>query len=147
MEVVMRGLHVLREMMGDDIDIGIDFHAKPGPTVASVMCKEVESLNLMFVEEPCPPENVKAMKRITDRTTVPIATGERLITPYACRELIEPLSMNLHDSHSDICIAAATALSGIDDPSVAERIRDLRTRLADPRDLEVIDELLSDLNV
>jgi galactonate dehydratase len=43
----------------------------------------------MFVEEPCPPENVKAMKRISDRTTLPIATGERLITHYGCREVIE----------------------------------------------------------
>jgi galactonate dehydratase len=82
-------LHVLREVLGDAIDIGIDFHAKCSPTVAVAICKEVESLNLMFVEEPCPPENVMAMKRVSDRTTVPIATGERLITHYGCRELIE----------------------------------------------------------
>ncbi len=82
-------LHVLREVMGDDIDIGVDFHAKTSPAVAVQICREVEGLNLMFVEEPCPPENVKAMKRISDRTTVPIATGERLITQYGCREVIE----------------------------------------------------------
>ncbi len=82
-------LTVLREVMGDKIDIGIDFHAKPSPTVSTVICKEIEPLNLMFVEEPCPPENVMAMKRISDRTTVPIATGERLIAPYGVRELIE----------------------------------------------------------
>ncbi len=82
-------LHILREEMGDNIDIGIDFHAKAGPTVATIICKEVESLNLMFMEEPCPPENIKAMKRVSDRTTVPIATGERLITHYGCREIIE----------------------------------------------------------
>jgi galactonate dehydratase len=29
------------------------------------------------------------MARIARRTTVPIATGERLIAPYGCRELIE----------------------------------------------------------
>ena len=82
-------LHVLREVMGDEIDIGVDFHAKTSPAVAVQICREIESLNLMFVEEPCPPENVKAMKRISDRTTVPIATGERLITHYGCREVIE----------------------------------------------------------
>jgi galactonate dehydratase len=82
-------LHILREVMGDQIDIAVDFHAKTSPTVAVQICREVESLNLMFVEEPCPPENVKAMKRVSDRTTVPIATGERLITQYGCREVIE----------------------------------------------------------
>ena len=82
-------LRILREVMGDQIDIGVDFHAKTSAAVALQICREVEDLNLMFVEEPCPPENVKAMKRISDRTTVPIATGERLITHYGCRELIE----------------------------------------------------------
>ena len=82
-------LHILREVMGDQIDIAVDFHAKTSPAVAVQICREVESLNLMFVEEPCPPENVKAMKRVSDRTTVPIATGERLITQYGCREVIE----------------------------------------------------------
>jgi galactonate dehydratase len=41
------------------------------------------------VEEPCPPENVKAMARITRRSTTPIATGERLVASYSCRELVE----------------------------------------------------------
>ena len=64
---------------------------------------------------------------------------------FPCPELIDPLSTNLHDSHSDICVAAATALSMIADASVAKRIRDLRTRLEHPSDLELIDEILSDL--
>lgn len=82
-------IEMLREGLGDDIDIGVDFHAKTSPSVASIICKEVEPLNLMFIEEPCPPENVKAMARICSRTTVPIATGERLVAHYSCRELIE----------------------------------------------------------
>jgi len=79
----------LRDGLGPDIDIGVDFHAKTSPAVAVIICKEVEPLNLLFIEEPCPPENVKAMKRISDRTTTPIATGERLIASFSCRELIE----------------------------------------------------------
>jgi galactonate dehydratase len=79
----------LREGLGDDIDIGIDFHAKCSPAVATQICREVEPLKLMFIEEPCPPENVRAMARIARRTSVPIATGERLVTAFGCRELIE----------------------------------------------------------
>ena len=79
----------LRENLGPDIDIAIDFHAKPSPTVSSILVKELEPLNLLFVEEPCPPENVKAMARISRRSTTPIATGERLVACYGVRELIE----------------------------------------------------------
>jgi galactonate dehydratase len=80
---------LLREGLGPDIDIAVDFHAKTSPSVASIIIKEVEPLNLLFVEEPCPPENVKAMARIARRSTVPLATGERLVAAFGVRELIE----------------------------------------------------------
>ncbi len=82
-------MRMLREGLGPDIDIGVDFHAKTSPAVASILVKEVEPLHLLFIEEPCPPENVKAMARIARRSTTPIATGERLVASYSCRELIE----------------------------------------------------------
>ena len=79
----------VREGLGDSIDIAVDFHAKMGPAVASILIKEVEPLHLLFVEEPCPPENPAAMARIARHSTTPIATGERLVAAYGCRELIE----------------------------------------------------------
>ena len=85
----VRHLENLRAGLGPDIDIGIDFHAKTSPSVASILCKEVEPLKLLFIEEPCPPENVAAMRKIAERSTTPIATGERLIAAYSCRELVE----------------------------------------------------------
>jgi galactonate dehydratase len=88
-ERAVKSLQFLREGLGPDIDIAIDFHAKTSPSVASILVKEVEPLNLLFIEEPCPPENVQAMHRIARRSTTPIATGERLIASYGCRELIE----------------------------------------------------------
>lgn len=78
-----------REKLGDSIDIAVDFHAKTSPSVAAILVKEVEPLHLLFVEEPCPPENVPAMQRVARRSTTPIATGERLIAAFGCRELIE----------------------------------------------------------
>ena len=85
----VKSIALLRESLGPDIDIAIDCHAKTSPAVASILAKEVEPLNLLFLEEPCPPENVRAMARIARRSTTPIATGERLIASYGCRELIE----------------------------------------------------------
>ena len=78
-ERAVKRMQMLREGLGPDIDIGVDFHAKTSPSVASIIVKEVEPLNLLFIEEPCPPENVQAMARIAKRSTTPIATGERLI--------------------------------------------------------------------
>ncbi|MBI3681641.1 MAG: galactonate dehydratase [Acidobacteria bacterium] len=85
----VKQMEMLREGLGPDIDIGVDFHAKTSPSVASIIIKEVEPLNLLFVEEPCPPENVRAMAKITRRSTTPIATGERLVASYSCQQLVE----------------------------------------------------------
>lgn len=86
---VVKRLEETRDALGPNIDIGCDFHAKTSPSVASIICKEVEPLKLLFIEEPCPPENVKAMARIARRTRTPIATGERLIASYGVTELVE----------------------------------------------------------
>ncbi len=75
----VKHVETLRVNLGEEIDIGIDFHAKTSPAVASILCREMEPYRLLFIEEPCPPENVKAMQRIARRTKVPIATGERLV--------------------------------------------------------------------
>jgi galactonate dehydratase len=88
-DTAIRRLQLLREGLGPDIDIGVDFHAKTSPSVASIIVKEVEPLKLLFIEEPCPPENVAAMARISRRSTTPIATGERLVAHYGCQQLIE----------------------------------------------------------
>ena len=85
----VKSMQILRESLGPDIDIAVDFHAKTSPSVASILVKEVEPLNLLFIEEPCPPENVQAMAKIARRSTTPIATGERLVAHFGCRELIE----------------------------------------------------------
>jgi galactonate dehydratase len=82
-------LVMMREILGPDIDIAVDFHAKTSPAVASVLAKELEPVHLLFIEEPCPPENAQAMRKIAKHSTTPIATGERLITHYNVRELIE----------------------------------------------------------
>jgi galactonate dehydratase len=85
----VKHIETMRENLGPEIDIGIDFHAKTSPAVASILVKEVEPLGLLFIEEPCPPENIAAMRKISRRSTTPIATGERLVASYSCRELVE----------------------------------------------------------
>jgi galactonate dehydratase len=85
----VRALEVYREGLGPDIDFAVDFHARPSPTVAAIILREIEPLNLLFAEEVCPPENIRAMQRAVRKSTTPIATGERLIASYGCSEIID----------------------------------------------------------
>src|SRR3954454_14825745 len=85
----VKSMETIREGLGPDIDFAVDFHAKPSPSVASIIVREIEPLHLLFAEEVCPPENVRAMQRVAKRSTTPLATGERLIAAYGFNDLID----------------------------------------------------------
>ncbi len=78
-----------REAVGDDVDIGIDFHGRIHAGMASRLIDAFEPYYPMFIEEPLLPENVDMMAYIAAKTSVPIATGERLFTKFAFREVLE----------------------------------------------------------
>ena len=64
---------------------------------------------------------------------------------FPCDDLVAPLIRNTHDSQTDICVAAATALAQIDDPAIVQPIRELRSRLTHPSDIEALDDILADI--
>ena len=78
-----------REAVGDDVDIGIDFHGRIHAGMANRLIDAFEPYYPMFIEEPLLPENVDMMAYIASKTSVPIATGERLFTKFAFREVLE----------------------------------------------------------
>lgn len=88
-EAVVARVAALREGVGPSVDIGIDFHGRVSPAMAIPLCKALEPYRPMFIEEPCLPENVDALAAVARSTSVPIATGERLFTKWAFREVLE----------------------------------------------------------
>jgi galactonate dehydratase len=87
-EVVKRVAEV-REIAGDDVDVALDFHGRTTPAVAKILCKELEPLRPMFVEEPVLPGDIQSLHEVARSTTIPIAAGERLFTRWDFAPLIE----------------------------------------------------------
>jgi galactonate dehydratase len=79
----------LRETVGDDIDLMIDFHGRTTPAMAIQYGQVLEPFRPLFLEEVCPPENVDGMVEVARALKIPLATGERLVTRYEFRELLE----------------------------------------------------------
>jgi galactonate dehydratase len=79
----------LREIVGPEIDIGIDLHGRFSPAMAKLYMKEVEQYRPMFYEEPVLPGNDDVMADLARSTHIPIATGERLYTRWEFRRIIE----------------------------------------------------------
>ena len=71
-----RKLEVMRHALGDEIDIGLDPHAKIfEPVRALELSEAVRPYRPMFFEEPIRPENVQALARLHEKMRVPLATG------------------------------------------------------------------------
>jgi galactonate dehydratase len=79
----------VREAVGDEVDIAVDLHRRLSPPMATILVKALEPLHPLFAEEPCHPENNQALLALSQATTVPIATGERHLTRWGFREVIE----------------------------------------------------------
>ncbi|WP_216899420.1 galactonate dehydratase [Nocardia alni] len=78
----------VRDAIGDEADIAIDFHGRISPALARVACRRLEPFHLLFVEEPVVPELTADLSRICESTTIPIATGERLYSRWDFRDLL-----------------------------------------------------------
>jgi galactonate dehydratase len=79
----------LREIVGNDGDLGIDFHGAVPPATAKILMKELEPLQPFFYEEIINCQNVDLMAELAKTTDIPIATGERIFTKWGFREILE----------------------------------------------------------
>ncbi len=80
----------IRAAVGPDIDIMIDLHARTTPAMAIQYGQMLQPYRPFFLEEPCPPENVAGIAEVSAALTgIPVATGERLVTRWGFRELLE----------------------------------------------------------
>ncbi len=78
-----------REAVGPKIDICVDMHGRYDAVTAQAISKRLEPLNLMWLEEPIPAENVEAYKLITESTSTPICAGENHYLAHGFRRMLE----------------------------------------------------------
>ncbi len=99
----VRRLAAVRSAVGPEFDIAIDMHGRTAPATAKRIIAGFEPLHPMWVEEPCLPENVDAMREIAASTSIPIAAGERRFTKWEFRELIDRRAVSV--VQPDLCHA------------------------------------------
>lgn len=78
-----------REAVGPKIDILVDMHGRYDAVTGHAVAKKLEPLNLLWLEEPIPAENIEAYKLISESTTTPIAVGENQYLAYGFRRMLE----------------------------------------------------------
>lgn len=77
---VGRLMGALRDAVGPDIDIMIDFHGRPASAACALdYIRELIPYNPMFCEEPVQPGDTESLKSVTEHAGCAIAGGERLV--------------------------------------------------------------------
>jgi 2-dehydro-3-deoxyphosphogalactonate aldolase len=72
----------IRDAVGDRLEVGLGTHGQLTTYCAIRVAKALEPYSPFWFEEPVPPENYDEMARVAAHTSIPIATGERLVTKY-----------------------------------------------------------------
>ncbi|MCT8267129.1 mandelate racemase/muconate lactonizing enzyme family protein [Afifella sp. JA880] len=95
-DLVKRGVALVaavREAVGPDVELLLDLSAGLTPFDAIRFCHEIEKYDVAFVEEPTEPDDLNALKLISERVSQPIAVGERLYGRQGFRDLLESRSV------------------------------------------------------
>lgn len=79
----------LREALGHDIEIAVDFHQRTTPAYAARLAEDLLPMRPFFVEDPLRAESPAAFARLRALTSAPIATGEQLASKWDWRQLVE----------------------------------------------------------
>lgn len=82
-------IRLMREALGSKCDILIGTHGQTTPAAAIRLARRLEPYDPLWFEEPVPPENAMQMATVKAKTSIPIATGERLFSVHEFEPLLE----------------------------------------------------------
>lgn len=88
-DAVLERVASIREAVGKNFGIAVDFHGRVHRPMAKILAKKLEEYDLMFIEEPVLCENMEAFPEIAGACNIPIATGERLFSRWDFKRLLE----------------------------------------------------------
>jgi len=88
---VVERAFAIRAAVGPEVDMMVDLHGPPwlAPADAVAIGRILEPLNLLFLEEPVAPDDLRGWRLMRDKLALPLATGERLSSLTCMKPLLE----------------------------------------------------------
>ena len=87
-EAAVQRVAGIREALGPNFGIAVDFHGRVHQAMARVLMHELEPYHLMFIEEPVLIDNIEAFAELRRHTSTPIATGERNFLRWGFKDIL-----------------------------------------------------------
>lgn len=94
-------VRVVREAVGDDVEILVEMHRRLAPMHAVRIAREIEQYRPFWYEEPVLAENIDALAATRAAINIPVVTGEELYTKFEFREVFEKQAADI--INPDVC--------------------------------------------
>jgi L-alanine-DL-glutamate epimerase-like enolase superfamily enzyme len=78
----------VRDGVGHEIDIAVDCHWRYSVSDVIKLAHALEPFRLLWLEDPVPPESVEALRAVSTKVRIPIATGENLFLFHGFHEIL-----------------------------------------------------------
>lgn len=88
-------VEAVHDAVGPNVQMLIEMHGRFAAHQAVEICRDLEKFKPGFVEEPCRPLDVRALKYVIEHTSIPIAAGERLYLAMAYNEVFRERLVNI----------------------------------------------------
>ena len=80
---------------GKSVSVAVDIHTRLDVPAARRVVQDLSAYQLLWIEEPVPPENIDAMREVKQHSKNPICAGENLYLRHGLRELIEKQAVDI----------------------------------------------------
>ncbi|TDH27285.1 L-rhamnonate dehydratase [Segetibacter sp. 3557_3] len=88
-------VRVVRETVGDDVDIMLEAYMGFNFAYAKQLLKELEPYNLRWVEELLLPDEIHNFARLKEGTSIPLSGGEHEYTRYGFYDLVQANALDI----------------------------------------------------
>jgi L-alanine-DL-glutamate epimerase-like enolase superfamily enzyme len=85
----------VRDAVGIDTDIAVDCHWRYSASDVIKVARELEPFRLLWLEDPVPPDSIAALKEVSSKVRIPIATGENLFLFEGFEEIIAEHALSI----------------------------------------------------
>ena len=84
-------VEAVRAAVGPDIELAVEGHGRFDIPTAVRIGRELQPFDILWFEEPVPPDNLDALAEVKHRAGVPIAAGERLYSRWEYQQFFQKM--------------------------------------------------------
>lgn len=88
-DLAAKKVEAVRRAVGADVALMVDLSGGLTTDETIRLCRRLEEVDLLFIEEPADPFDLRALEKVSEQITTPIAVGERVYTRYGFRPILE----------------------------------------------------------